>query len=199
MTSLRPEHWSLLASLADAAGDWLVEDATAPSRRRRTTVVEQLASEQLCELASAHVLNALHDADDRRPWWAARILPDGVLVLRYRRLRGTVPRQLAADHAALTTIELTSAEVDILRRLLMLAPQLPGIHTRTLATALTQALPVPGTARWSLNANTEQLSAVEAAFRLEALTGSCRSYHRFLREYREYGRRVRVGLTVGDA
>jgi hypothetical protein len=65
--------------------------------------------------------------------------------------------------------------------------------------ALAQALPVPGTSRWTLPATEAHLAAVESVFRLEMLagSGSSRSYHRLWREHRTHGD-PQVRLTLDN-
>ncbi|WP_035838649.1 DUF6417 family protein [Kitasatospora azatica] len=93
-------------------------------------------------------------------------------------------------------MELSKAEVDILRRVLALASELGEFRAEALTAALSRALPIAGTHRWTLQTTEEQMTVIEAAFRLDALAGgSTRSHNRFLRTYRQLGHHKTVGLT----
>ncbi|MFE9427715.1 hypothetical protein ACFYNO_32650 [Kitasatospora sp. NPDC006697] len=184
MTALQPDQWDLLARIAAVTGGWLVDNPAAPDRRRRATIVRALADEGLCELAPDEQLN-LRKSDGRSPGWAARILPDGLLALRYRELHtASATGELPHRPPVPAGIELSASELDTLRHFTALAPLLPGARTRELADALAQAVPGPGSRTWTVPATTSNLDAIEAAFRLEMLTGAStsRSYHRIRRE-----------------
>ncbi|MCX5215935.1 hypothetical protein OG689_43125 [Kitasatospora sp. NBC_00240] len=83
-------------------------------------------------------------------------------------------------------IDLTSSEIAVLRHVVALAPLLPGARTQALADALAQAMPGTVGTHWTVPATAEHLDAIEAAFRLEMLTGASnsRSNHRVRREHR---------------
>jgi hypothetical protein len=165
-------------------------------------VVSVLAEEGLVELADERILDDHLDQEGRRPGWAARILPNGLLVLRYRQLHATpLPDHQLPEYQASAGIELTGGEVEVLRRFVTLGPLLPGARTLTLAQALAQAQPVPNSNRWVVPNGPGYLEAIESVFRLEMLTGSSdsRSYHRLWREHRTHlDPRVRLTIDVPD-
>ncbi|WP_329575018.1 DUF6417 family protein [Kitasatospora sp. NBC_01250] len=185
--TLRPDQWDLLTTLAQTPSGWVAEGPTDEGRRRRATAVRELAPEGLCELASDQLLQKLRDHDGRRPAWAARILPDGQPVLRYRELHiASATGELPPRPPVPAGIDLTGSEVDVLRRIVALAPLLPSARTQALADALAHAMPgTPGN-HWVVPANAEHLDTIEAALRLQTLTGASTStsYHCSVRKHR---------------
>ncbi|MGF1427508.1 hypothetical protein [Kitasatospora sp. LaBMicrA B282] len=179
-----PHQWGLLTSLAETPGAWVAEGPADEGRRRRATTVRELAAEGLCELADDQILQNLRDDHGHRPGWAARILPAGLLVLRYHQLHtAAVTGEPPAAPPVPAGIELTRSELEALRRVATLAPLLPGARAQALADALAQAVPGPTGKHWTIPASVD---AIEAAFRLEMPTGAInsRSYHRVRREHR---------------
>ncbi|GHE25259.1 hypothetical protein GCM10018781_76460 [Kitasatospora indigofera] len=183
--SLLPDQWSLLEELAAAharAPGWLHGGHDEGDNRQRNSAVQALAREQLCELAPA---GRPELAGPRGGGWAARITADGVLALQYRRRRDQpAPAQRPAEVAdpALVPLELLDSEMEPLRRFLAI-PGLGDARVVLVRDVVEQARAVPGGRRWQLTATAQQVEAIGFVLRLEALTGTARAWHRFLREY----------------
>ncbi|MET9611646.1 hypothetical protein [Kitasatospora indigofera] len=185
--SLLPDQWDLLEELGAAHGTepgWLHGGHEEGDGRRRTSAVQALAREQLCELAPAGCPDFPGPRGDGGGW-AARITADGVLALQYRRRRNQpvpAPRPDGAADPALVPMELLDSEMEPLRRFLAI-PGLGDARVVLVRDVVEQARAVPGGRRWQLTATQEQVEAIGFVLRLEALAGTARAWHRFLREY----------------
>ncbi|MEV7779465.1 hypothetical protein [Kitasatospora sp. NPDC088351] len=189
---LRAEDVELLEDVAAEEGGWLAAAPAAPSwSRRRASAARRLTAERLCELAPESVLETLATADGP-PAWAARITPEGRLLLKYRELRkGPVapwPEE-EGDIPGRTRLRFTETEMTFLRQALAGTRGIAGlaaVDAACLRTAVAEARPVAGTAHWVLTATGGQLDAIEHVLRMESLVGTARSYHRFLHAYRPF-------------
>ncbi|GHH80410.1 hypothetical protein GCM10018781_60590 [Kitasatospora indigofera] len=185
--SLLPDQWSLLEELAAAharAPGWLHGGHDEGDGRRRTSAVQALARESLCELASAGPED-LPGPRGEGTGWAARITADGVLALQYRCRRDQpvpAPRPAEVADPALVPLELLDSEMEPLRRFLAI-PGLGDARLVLVRDVVEQAWAVPGGRRWQVTATPEQVEAIGFVLRLEALAGTARAWHRFLREY----------------
>ncbi|MDQ0305809.1 hypothetical protein J2S46_000365 [Kitasatospora herbaricolor] len=183
--SLLPGQWSLLEELAAAhasAPGWLQGDHEEGDGRRRNSAVQALARSQLCELAPA---GRPELAGPRGGGWAARITADGVLALQYRCRRdqpAPAPRPAEVADPALVPLELLDSELEPLRRFLAI-PGLGDARVVLVRDVVEQTRAVPGGRRWQLTATAQQVEAIGFVLRLEALAGTARAWHRFLREY----------------
>ncbi|MFE4602013.1 hypothetical protein ACFRKE_14275 [Kitasatospora indigofera] len=183
--SLLPDQWSLLEELAAAqpgAPGWLHGGHDEGDNRRRTSAVQALAREQLCELAPAGHPEL---AGPRGGGWAARITADGVVALQYRCRRDQpAPEPCPAEVAdpALVPLELLDSEIEPLRRFLAI-PDLDDARVALVRDVVERARAVPGGRRWQLTATPQQVEAIGFVLHLESLTGTARAWHRFLREY----------------
>ncbi|MFE4599488.1 hypothetical protein ACFRKE_01360 [Kitasatospora indigofera] len=185
--SLLPDQWSLLEELAAAhasAPGWLHGGHDEGDNRRRNSAVQALAREQLCELAPTGRPD-LPGPRGEGAGWAARITADGVLALQYRcRRNQPAPAPCPAEVAdpALVPLELLDSEMEPLRRFLAI-PGLDDARVVLVRAVVEQARAVPGGRRWQLTATPQQVEAIGFVLRLEALAGTARAWHRFLREY----------------